>query len=401
MIDITLIGMRRRINLNSFYYYNPTKLVFGKDSVSRITESLPEHVKKLLLHYGGGSIKRSGLYDQIMKILKEKDIEVVEFSGVTPNPKLSLVREGIKLCKEEKVDFILAVGGGSVIDSSKSIAAGVYAEGDVWDLYVQGKALTKALPIGVVLTISASGSESSNATIITNEETKQKLGLEDDLLRPKFAILNPELTLTLSERQTFAGAVDILSHVMERYFTNTENVELTDNLCEGTMRAVISNAYKLLENPNDYNARAEIMLCGTMAHSGILGLGRDEDWASHRIGHEITALYGTTHGVTLAMILPAWMKYVYKKNIDRFVQFAKNVFNIDAESKTDEEVALTGIERFEEFLKDINIPVKLKDEGIPYDQFELMAEKCTKNGTVGRFVKLDKSAVLGILELAK
>ncbi len=323
MIQIFPIEIRRRINLNSFYYYNPTKLVFGKDSVSKITEYLPKDVKKLLLHYGGGSIKRSGLYDQIMEVLKEKDIQVVELSGVTPNPKLSLVREGIKLCKEEKVDFILAVGGGSVIDSSKAIAAGVYTEGDVWDLYVQGKALTKALPIGVVLTIPASGSESSNATIITNEETKQKLGLEDDLLRPEFAILNPEITLTLPERQTFAGIVDILSHVMERYFTNTENVELTDNLCEGTMRAVISNAYKLLENPNDYDARAEIMLSGTMAHSGILGLGREEDWASHRIGHEITALYGTTHGVTLAMILPAWMKYVYKENINRFARFAK------------------------------------------------------------------------------
>lgn len=387
--------------MNSFYYYNPTKLVFGKDSVSKITEYLPENVKKLLLHYGGGSIKRSGLYDQIMDILKDKGVEVIELSGVTPNPKLSLVREGVQLCKKEEIDFILAVGGGSVIDSSKAIAAGVYSENDVWDLYVEGKALTNALPIGVVLTIPASGSESSNATIISNEDIKQKLGLEDDLLRPKFAILNPELTLTLPERQTFAGVVDILSHVMERYFTNTEHVELTDNLCEGTMRAVISNAYKLLENPNDYNARAEIMLSGTMAHSGILGLGREEDWASHRIGHEITALYGTTHGITLSIILPAWMKYVYKENIDRFARFAKNVFSVDGESKTDEEIALMGIESFEEFLKDIKVPIRLGEEGISYDEFELMAEKCTKGGTVGRFVKIYKEDVLRILELAK
>lgn len=312
--------------MNSFYYYNPTKLVFGTDAVSKFTEYLPKDVNKLLLHYGGGSIKRSGLYDEIMNILKEKDIEVVELSGVTPNPKLSLVREGIKICKEENVDFILAVGGGSVIDSSKAIAAGVCTEDDIWDLFIEGREISDALPIGVILTIPASGSESSDATIISNEETKEKRGLENDLLRPEFAILNPELTLSLPERQTFAGIVDILSHVMERYFTNTKDVELTDDLCEATMRTVISNGYKLVKDPKDYGARAEIMLSGTMAHSGILGLGRQEDWASHRIGHEITALYGTTHGVTLSIILPAWMKYVYKTNIDRFARFAKSIW---------------------------------------------------------------------------
>lgn len=387
--------------MNSFYYYNPTKLVFGKDSVSKLTEYLPKDVKKILLHYGGGSIKKTGLYDQVMALLEEKDVEVLELPGVVPNPKLSLVRQGVKLCKEEGVDFILAVGGGSVIDSAKGIAAGVYAQEDVWDLYVEGEALEKALPIGVVLTIPATGSESSNATVISNAETKQKLGLEDDLLRPVFAILNPELTLTLPERQTFAGIVDILSHVMERYFTNTENVELTDNLCEGTMRAVISNAYRLLKDPNDYDARAEIMLSGTIAHSGILGLGREEDWASHRIGHEITALYGTTHGVTLSMIFPAWMKYVYRKNIDRFARFARQVFDIHDNSKTDDEIALMGISAFEGFLRDIHIPTRLKDEGIPYDEFETMAEKCTKNGSVGKFVKINRDDVINILELAK
>ncbi|MBC8590141.1 iron-containing alcohol dehydrogenase [Wansuia hejianensis] len=387
--------------MNSFYYYNPTKLVFGTDAVSKFTEYLPKDVNKLLLHYGGGSIKRSGLYDEIMNILKEKDIEVVELSGVTPNPKLSLVREGIKICKEENVDFILAVGGGSVIDSSKAIAAGVCTEDDIWDLFIEGREISDALPIGVILTIPASGSESSDATIISNEETKEKRGLENDLLRPEFAILNPELTLSLPERQTFAGIVDILSHVMERYFTNTKDVELTDDLCEATMRTVISNGYKLVKDPKDYGARAEIMLSGTMAHSGILGLGRQEDWASHRIGHEITALYGTTHGVTLSIILPAWMKYVYKTNIDRFARFAKKVFGIEDSSKTQEEIALLGIERFESFLKDINMPCRLEEEGIPYDKFQLMAEKCAGTGTVGRFMKINKDAVIEILELAK
>ncbi|PAB60183.1 iron-containing alcohol dehydrogenase [Anaeromicrobium sediminis] len=387
--------------MNSFYYYNPTKLVFGKDSVSKMGNYIPKDVKKILLHYGKDSIKRSGLYDEVIEILKNNKIEVIELSGVEPNPKVSLVREGVKICKDNNIDFILAVGGGSVIDSAKAISAGVYYEKDVWELFTEGIELKRALPLGVILTLPATGSESSSATIVTNEETLQKLGLESDLLRPKFALLNPELTLTLPNKQTFAGIVDILSHVMERYFTNTTDVELTDNLCEGTMRAVISNAYKLLDNPNDYGARAEIMLSGTIAHSGILGLGREEDWASHRIGHEITALYGTTHGVTLSIVLPAWMKYVYKENIDRFVRFAKFVFHVDSNDKTNEEIALLGIEKFEGFLKDIKIPIRLKEEGIPYDDFNTMAEKCTGSGSIGRFVKLSKEDVVKILEMAK
>lgn len=387
--------------MNSFYYYNPTELVFGKDSLSKMKSYFPKNIKKTLLHYGKDSIKRSGLYDEVIEILKSNNIEVVELSGVTPNPKLSLVKEGIRNCRDEDIDFILAVGGGSVIDSAKAIAAGVYYEGNVWELFTQNVELKEALPIGVILTLPATGSESSSATVINNEETLQKLGLESDLLRPKFAILNPELTLTLPNSQTFAGVVDILSHVMERYFTNTTDVELTDNLCEGAMRAVIANAYKLLENPNDYAARAEIMLSGTIAHSGILGLGREEDWASHRIGHEITALYGVTHGATLSMIFPAWMKYVYKENIKRFTRFSKFVFNVHDDEKTEEEIALLGIEKFEEFLKDIHMPIRLKEENILYDDFNTMAEKCISSGSVGRFVKLSKEDVIKIFEMAK
>lgn len=388
--------------MNNFYYYNPTKLLFGKDSVSQIKDYIPKDINKVLLHYGKDSIKKSGLYNEIIEILNNNNnIEVVELSGVTPNPKLSLVKKGIEICKYENIDYILAVGGGSVIDSAKAIAAGVCYENDVWDLFTQDIELQRALPLGVILTLPATGSESSSATIITNEETLQKLGLEHDLLRPQFAVLNPELTLTLPTKQTFAGIVDILSHVMERYFTNTNNVELTDNLCEGTMRTVISNGYKLLQNPNDYEARAEIMLSGTIAHSGILGLGREEDWASHRIGHEITALYGTTHGITLSIVLPSWMRYVYMENVDRFARFAKNVFDVDGKDKNSEEIALLGIEKFEEFLKDINVPTSLKDENIPYDNFDLMAEKCTRSGSVGRFVKLYKEDVVNILEMAK
>jgi alcohol dehydrogenase len=399
-VIVTKLKLRGH-SMNNFYYYNPTKLLFGKDSVSQIKDYIPKDVNKVLLHYGKDSIKKSGLYNEIIEILNNNKIEVVELSGVTPNPKLSLVKEGIEICKNENIDFILAVGGGSVIDSSKAIAAGVCYENDVWELFTQDIELQKSLPLGVILTLPATGSESSSATIITNEKTLQKLGLENDLLRPQFAVLNPELTLTLPNKQTFAGVVDILSHVMERYFTNTNNVELTDNLCEGTMRTVIDNGYKLLQNPHNYEARAEIMLSGTIAHSGILGLGREEDWASHRIGHEITALYGTTHGITLSIVLPSWMKYVYKENIGRFARFAKHVFDVDDSGKTDEEIALLGIEKFEEFLRDINVPTSLKDEGIPYDNFDVIAKKCTRSGHVGRFLKLYTEDVVKILEMAK
>ena len=386
--------------MNSFEYYNPTKLVFGKDSVEQLPEVLPESHKKILLHYGGGSIKKTGLYDKVIRLLNEKGIEILELPGVEPNPKLTLVRKGIEICKKENISFILAVGGGSVIDSAKAIAAGTLYEGDIWEYFTGESTFNEALPIGVILTLPATGSETSSSSIVTNEEDMLKKGIEDDCLRPEFAILNPELTLTLPEHQTFAGIVDIMSHVLERYFTHTINVDLTDELSEATLRSVIRNGYKLKENPNDYDARSEIMLGGTIAHGGILGLGREEDWGSHRIGHEITALYGTTHGVTLAIILPAWMKYVYKKNLNRFARFAVKVFGVSKDNKTLEEIALEGIESFENFIKDINMPVSLTEYNIPTDEFELMAEKCTKNGPVGSFKPLYKEDVISILKLA-
>lgn len=387
--------------MNSFEYHNPTKLVFGKDSVEKLPVLLSKKHKKILLHYGGGSIKKSGLYDKIIKLLDQTSVEVIELSGVEPNPKLSLVRKGIKICKEEDISFILAVGGGSVIDSAKAIATGALQEEDIWKCYTGENSFSKALPIGVILTLPATGSETSSSSIITNEEGMLKRGIEHDCLRPEFAILNPELTLTLPEHQTFAGIVDIISHVLERYFTHTTNVDLTDKLSEATLKSVIMNGYKLKENPKDYNARAEIMLSGTIAHSDILGLGREEDWGSHRIGHEITGLYGITHGVTLAIVLPAWMKYVYKENINRFVKFAVNVFDVSEDNKTPEAIALEGIEKFEAFIKDINMPVSLTEYDIPTDKFELMAEKCTEKGPVGRFKPLFKEDVVNILELAK
>jgi alcohol dehydrogenase len=387
--------------MNSFFYYNPTKLIFGKDSVDQLEKMISKHHKKILLHYGGGSIKKSGLYDEVIKVLKNKEIEVIELGGVEPNPKLSLVKKGIEICRENEVTFILAVGGGSVIDSAKAIAAGVLYQGDIWECFTGKGDFNEALPVGVILTLPASGSETSPNSVVTNEDGMLKMGIENDCIRPEFAILNPEFTLTLPTNQTFAGIMDIVSHVLERYFTQTTDVELTDNLCEATLKSVINNAYKLKDNPRNYEARAEIMLSGTIAHGGILGIGRQEDWGSHRISHEITALYGTTHGVALAIVFPAWMKYVYKENTGRFSQFAENVFGVSTEGKSCEQVALEGIERFKDFIKDLNLTTYLSECGIPTEDIEIMAEKCTRGNSVGRFKALYREDVINILELAK
>lgn len=386
--------------MNNFYYYNPTELVFGKEAVLELSSKMPKGHENILLHYGGGSIKKSGLYDEIIEELEKTDVNIFELSGVEANPKLSLVKEGIQICKDEDITFILAVGGGSVIDSAKAIAAGVLYDGDIWDCFLGKDEIEKALEVGVVLTLPATGSETSFSTVVTNEDTKEKKGIDHDILRPVFAIMDPVLTMTLPDSQTFPGIMDIMSHVFERYITNTKEVDLTTNLCEATLTSVMDNAYKLLEDRNNYDARANIMLAGTIAHGGILGLGREEDWASHRIGHEITALYGTTHGVTLSIIMPNWMKYVYKDNIEVFKRMAIEVFKVE-ENKTDEEIALEGIEKLQEFIKDIGLPTSLSEIDIDDKDFELMAEKCTNGSTVGRFKKLDKEDVINIYNLAK
>lgn len=387
--------------MNNFNFYAPTKIVFGKGSVSKLNKVLKPEYKKVLLHYGGGSIKKSGLYDEVIKLLKDNGIEVLELSGVEPNPKLSLVHEGIKMVKENNVDLILAVGGGSAIDSAKAIGIGAKYEGDVWDFYLGKLQPELTIPVGVILTLPATGSEASTGSVITNEEGPYKRSTGGDIMRPVFAIMDPELTLTLPTNQTFAGVMDILSHIFERYFTNTKNVDLTDHLAEGTMKCVIKNAYKLIENPKDYDARAEIMLSGTFAHNGLMGLGREDDWASHQIGHQLSALYGSTHGDTLAIVFPAWMKYVYKNNVDRFAQFAEKVFDVSLEGKTKEEVALEGIGKFENFLKDMGLPKRLSEANLPTDKIELMAEKAVNGGTIGALRKLNKEDVVNIYNLAK
>ena len=312
--------------MNGFQYYAPTKVVFGKGTENRVAELVKEFGgNKLLVHYGGGSVQRSGLLDKVLNLLQENHIDYVTLGGVVPNPRLSLVYEGIRLCKEEGVDFILAVGGGSVIDSAKAIGYGVANEGDVWELYEQKRKAVACVPIGVILTLSATGSEMSSSSVITKEEGWLKRGYGSDLGRPKFAIMNPELTMTLPDYQTACGCTDIMMHTMERYFSRIGNMELTDALAEGLLRTVMENARILMKEPSNYDARAEIMWTGNIAHNDLLNKGRVDDWASHNIEHELSALYDITHGAGLSIVTPAWMRHVYKSNKKRFVQFAQNV----------------------------------------------------------------------------
>lgn len=386
--------------MENFVFQNTTKIVFGKGTENHVANEIKGLGKNVLLHYGGGSIKKYGLYDRIVASLKEAGLNFVELGGVQPNPRLSLVYKGIELCRENKIDFILAVGGGSVIDSAKAIAIGVPYQGDVWDFYTGKAQVEEALPIGVVLTIAAAGSESSPGSVITKEEGELKRDCLSDLIRPKFAILNPELTYTLPEEQTLYGATDIMAHLMERYFTQTKDVDFTDRLLEGALKTIIKNLPIVLKDPQNYGARAQIMWAGTVAHGDLLGTGRIGDWASHNIEHELSGIYDVAHGAGLAVIFPAWMKYVYKENIARFAQFAVRVWDVEADFNNLEEVALEGIRRIENFFKSVGLPVTLGELGIPEDKLELMAEKCTERGPVGNFKKLFKEDVLKIYRLA-
>ncbi|NLW41120.1 MAG: iron-containing alcohol dehydrogenase [Tissierellia bacterium] len=387
----------------NFSYHSPTKILFGKDTELEVGKEVINYGKKILLHYGGGSIKKIGLYDRVIDSLKKEGIEYIELGGVQPNPRLSLVRKGIEICKEEGIDLILAVGGGSVVDSAKAIGIGAKYDGDVWELFEKKAEPNDTIPVGVILTLPATGSETSNSTVITNEETKVKVSVRSQLVRPAFAILNPETTYSLPKEQTVAGISDIMAHIFERYFTHTKDVDLTDRLCEGSLRTLIKYAPMVLEEPNNYAARAEIMWAGTVAHNGILGVGREDDWASHKIGHEISAMYDTTHGVTLSIVFPAWMKYVYKHNIERFAQFAVRVFDVEADFNNIEAVALEGIRRLEEFFKSIGLPTTFKEAGIPTDKIEEMAKRCITNSgsdSVGFFVKLYEKDIVEIYKLA-
>ena len=387
--------------MKNFSFYSPTMIKFGEGSITKLNTILMGKYKRVLLHYGRGSIKKNGVYDGTIDELKKAGVKFFELGGVKPNPRLSLVREGIKIVKDNSIDLVLAVGGGSVIDSAKAIALGAATEKDIWDYFLGKERVKDALPVGVILTIPATGSEASMGTVITNEENSLKLSVNHDVLRPVFEIMDPTYTLSLPEDQTFAGVMDILSHVFERYFTNTPNVDFTDYLCEGTIKSVIKNAYSLKKESQDYSARAEIMLAGTFAHNGLMGLGRQDDWASHIIAHQLSALYDTTHGVSLAIIFPAWMKYVYKDNLEIFNKFAMNVFNISDAGKPKERVALEGIEKFQSFLMKIGLPTTLREGNIPRDEFFRMAEMATINGPIGALKVLDREDIINIYKLAE
>ena len=385
----------------NFKYYTPTKVVFGKETELQVAELIKEFGgKKVLIHYGGGSVVRSGLLKKVTDILDKAGIEYVTLGGAVPNPHLGLVYEGIELCKKEGVDFLLAVGGGSAIDSAKAIGYGVTNDGDVWDFYDYKRKASACLPLGVILTIAATGSEMSDSSVITKEEGLVKRGYSSDYCRPKFAILNPELTMTLPDYQTACGCTDIMMHTMERYFTNGGNMEITDSMAEGLLRTVMANAKILAKNPKDYDARAEVMWAGSLAHNGLTGCGNDGgDWMTHKLEHELGGLYDVAHGAGLAAIRGSWARYVYKECLPRFKRYAINVMGVKDEG-TDEEIALKGIEAMEDFYREIKMPTNLRELGVKATEEDLvtMAHKCAVGvgGAMGSAKLLNEDDMLAI-----
>lgn len=394
--------------MRSFEYFAPTKVIFGKDSHLQIGDILKkENCHKVLIHYGGKSAVASGLIDEVSGYLTDAGIDFVTLGGVVPNPRLSKVREGIELCKKENVDFILAVGGGSVIDSAKAIGYGVANPWtDVWNFYLKTEVPTACLPIGVIPTIAASGSEMSNSSVITNEDGWLKRGAAKcDLCRPKFALMNPKLTYSLPQYQTESGCVDILMHTMERYFVNIETMEMTDSISESLMQTVIYNARILMREPDNYTARAEIMWAGSLSHNGLTGCGTGGgDWACHQLEHELGGLYDVTHGAGLAAIWGSWARYVYNVNPERFAQFATNVFDIPC-GLDFEKTALAGIEAMEDFFRSIKMPVSLHELGLDLDdqQIHELAFKCSYEDTrtIGVFKQLNMKDMEKIYTMAR
>ena len=388
-----------------FKYYTPTKVVFGKETEIKVAELIREFGgTKVLIHYGGGSVIRSGLLARVTKCLDEAGIAYITLGGAVPNPHLSLVYEGIELCRKEGVDFLLAVGGGSAIDSAKAIGYGVANEGDVWDFYDYKRQAKGCLPLGVILTIAATGSEMSDSSVITKEEGLVKRGYSSDYCRPRFAILNPELTMTLPDYQTACGCTDIMMHTMERYFTNGGNMEITDSMAEGLLRTVKECAKVLAKNPNNYDARAEVMWAGSLAHNGLTGCGNDGgDWMTHKLEHELGGLYDVAHGAGLAAIWGSWARYVYKNCLPRFKRFALNVMGV-ANEGSDEEIALRGIEAVEDFYREIKMPTNLRELGVKAtdEDLVLMAHKCAVgvNGGMGSARFLREEDMLAIYRMS-
>lgn len=387
--------------MNNFVYQNPTKIIFGRDTQKEVGAEIKKHGgHRVLIHFGSNRTKNSGLYDEVVASLEAQGLEHFDLGGVVPNPRLSLIYEGIKLVKENNIDFILAIGGGSVIDSGKAIAGGAANDNDVWDYFEQGKPCTNSLPLATILTLPATASEMNGRCVVTKDDTQEKRGTI--FPNPTFSILNAELCATVPKNQVANGAVDMFSHCFERYFTNTENVEITDRLLEGNMKAIVSLAADVYANPSDYEKYAQLMWAGTMAHNFILDVGRVTDFASHQIEHEMSGMYDVAHGAGLAVVMPAWLKYVYKHDPARVAMFGVNVFGVESDYMDLERTALKAIEAMENWFKTLDMPLKLNDLDIPESAIKQLATNTTRNGkiTQGNFVKLDTQAVEEILKLA-
>lgn len=391
--------------MQNFNYYAPTRVVFGKGTENEVGKLIKEqNCKKVLVHYGGGSVIRSGLLDRVYTSLGAEGIAYTTLGGVVPNPRLSKVREGIELCQREGVDFILAVGGGSVIDSSKAIGYGLTNEGDVWDFYAKKRTASACLPIGTILTISAAGSEMSDSSVITNEDGWIKRGYSSNYCRCKFAILNPELTYTLPDYQTQSGCVDIMMHTMERYLNHSTNMEMTDGISEALIRTVMKNSRILKQDPTNYEARAEVMWAGSLSHNGLTGCGTDGgDWASHQLEHELGGMFDVAHGAGLAAVWGSWARYVYKDRADRFAKLAENVLMVPHDDNL-EKTALAGIEAMEDYYRSVDMPTSLRELGIEptEEHIQELADKCSfqNTRTIGKVKVLNREDIAKIYRMA-
>ncbi len=384
--------------MNDFTFYNPVKLIFGKNQLKKLSEELPSYGKKVLVVYGGGSIKKNGLYEELMTVLSDIGMEVHELSGVEPNPKVSTARKGAEICKEEGIDVLLAVGGGSVIDCTKLIACAAKYEGDAWD-FVSKKAFpTEALPFGTVLTLAATGSEMNAGSVITNEETEEKYGWGSPFTFPKFSILDPSYTMSVPLNQTIYGIVDMMSHIFEQYFNEAKNTPVQDEMAEGVLRAIMESGPKLVEDLENYDLRETILLAGTLGLNGFLGLGYRGDWASHEIEHAVSAVYDIPHAGGLAILFPHWMRHSVHVNPDRFAKLAVKVFQVNPEGKSTKEIAYEGIEELRSFWTSIGAPETLAHYEIDESKIDIMAGKATRNGKIGNFNPLAKEDVKAILE---
>ncbi|MDF2911646.1 iron-containing alcohol dehydrogenase [Sporolactobacillus laevolacticus] len=382
--------------MDQFIFHNPTKLIFGKGQLENLKTEVQQYGKRVLLVYGGGSIKRTGLYDQVKQLLNEIGAEVNELPGVEPNPRLSTVKKGIEICAEKEIQFLLAVGGGSVIDCTKAIAVGAKFDGDPWQFITRKKPVHDALPFGTVLTLAATGSEMNPNSVITNWDTHEKYGWSCAYSYPAFSILDPTFTFSVPKNQTIYGMVDMMAHVFEHYFHPTEHTPLQDRLCESILQTVIETAPKMVEDLENYDLRETILYCGTMALNGMVSMGFAGDWASHNLEHAVSAVYDIPHGGGLAIIFPNWMKHNLDVNVGRFKQMAERVFHVDAQGKSDREVALEGIEALRTFWTSIGAPSRLADYDIDDSQLDLLADRAMARGVFGNFKKLHRDDVLDI-----